>query len=371
LLALALVCACGESHEPAPASPTCEPASEASERAVTLTEDAMKVSEIKVGKSERRSIGGGGSLSGEVVFDPSGTAHVAPLGPGRFVSVTVAIGDVVAQDQLLGSVRSSETADLEGQLAQARARLSGAEAALRRAQQVVREGVGPERGVSEAQATAATLRAEVVGLKKRLEVFGGAEASGELALRAPIAGTIVAMHAVVGESASNDEPAFTITDPSKVFVRGFVPELELASVAVDAPVIVRLHAYEGLSVAGHIDYLAPSLDPSTRALPIRVKLDQLDARIKSGLFVVIELMRAGGKPVVVPSDGVATLAGQDVVFVPGAAPRSFTPQPVRLGRRAGGWVEVLNGLDEGAAVVTHGGFILKSALSAGAIPEED
>lgn len=334
---------------------------------VTLTAEAMSVSEIKVGKAERRVISGGGAFPAEIAFDPAGTAHVAPIGGGRFARVDVKLGDKVEAGQVLAALVSTDVADLEGQLAQARARLAGAEAELRRNAELVKEGVGAERGLVDARAAVATLRAETAGIQKRLAVFGP-QVAGQLELKAPIAGTIAHIHAVIGESAG-DEPAFTITDPSKIFVEAFVPELDIGRIAVDAPVIVRTHAFPDLALEGRVTSIAPSLDKATRSLSVRITLDALDARLRGHMFAMVELAGEGGRAIVVPADGVAILEGQDVVFVPGHEENTFVPKPVRLGRRASGFVEVLAGLEEGAAVVVHGGFVLKSALSSGSISE--
>ncbi len=335
---------------------------------VTLTAEAMAVSEIRVGKAERRIISGGGAFPAEIAFDPTGTAHVSPIGGGRFARVDVKLGDKVEAGQLLAALVSSDVADLEGQLAQTRARLVGAEAELRRNTQLVKEGVGAERGLVEARAAVGTLRAEAAGIQKRLAVFGP-QVGGQVELKAPIAGTIAEIHAVIGESAATDEPAFTITDPSKIFVEAFVPELDVGRVAVDAQVIVRTHAFPDLALSGRITSIAPSLDRATRSLSVRITLDAADARLRGHMFAMVELVGDGGRPIVVPADGVATLEGQDVVFVPGHEALTFVPKPVRLGRRASGFVEILAGLQEGAAVVVHGGFVLKSALSTGSLSE--
>lgn len=335
---------------------------------VKLTAEAMAVSEIRVGKAERRAMSGGGAFPAEVAFDPAGTAHVSPIGGGRFARVDVKLGDKVEAGQLLATLVSTDVAELEGQLAQARARLAGAEAELRRNAELVKEGVGPERGLVDARAAVATLRAEAAGIQKRLAVFGP-QAGGEIELKAPIRGTVAAMHAVVGESAANDEPAFTITDPSRFFIEASVPELDISRVETGAAVIVRTHAFSELSLEGRITSIAPSLDKATRSLSVRIMLDAPDGRLRGHMFAMVELAGDGGRAIVVPADGVAILEGQDVVFVPGHEENTFVPKPVRLGRRASGFVEVLAGLDEGAAVVTHGGFVLKSALSSGSISE--
>ena len=67
----------------------------------------------------------------------------------------------------------------------------------------------------------------------------------------------------------------------------------------------------------------------------------------------------------VPVESVATLDGQTVVFLVGHEPNSFEVQPVALGRRAAGLIEVRSGLDEGAELAVSGAFTLKSAVESG------
>lgn len=339
--------------------------------AVHISREAAERAGIVIGKAERRALTGGTAIPAEVQFEPSSTAHVGPLVSGRITKVAVALGDRVKRGQLLATVASSDVSAARAKLEQSRARLVGAESALRRQEQLSQEGIGAERALVEAQALAGELRAEVEGLRRQLSVFGPGGA-GELSLVAPIDGVVVDTHATLGEMASPDAPAFIITDPSKVSVRGYVPELEIARVLAGSAVLVRLHAFPDLAMAGTITYIAPSLDERTRSLPIRVSLAAPDPRLRSGLFGTIELI--GGprdeRPIAVPTSAIATVDGQDVVFVPGERPETFEARPVLLGRRASGFFEIRSGLAEGDALALSGAFTLKSALKSGELAEE-
>lgn len=337
---------------------------------IELSAEAIAASGIRVGRVERRAMGGGVAIPAEVQFDPASTAHVGPLVAGRFTRVVVALGQTVQRGQLLGVLASSDVSAARARLQQARARLAAAESALRRQEQLIGEGIGARRGLVEAEAQVRELRAEIVGLQSQLAVFGSGR-SGELQLRAPIDGVVVQLHATLGETAGTEEPAFVITDPSRVSVRGSVPELEIARVQTAMRVIVRLHAFPDLALDGSVAYVAPALDEASRSLPIRVVLDRPDPRLRSGLFGAIELV--GGeddrRPLVVPADAIAMIEGQSVVFVPGDEPGSFRPRQVTLGRRAGPYQALLGGLAENAAVVISGAFVLKSALRSSELSE--
>lgn len=337
---------------------------------VHLSAEAQERAGIRVAVAERRALTGGVAIPAEVQFEPSSTAHVGPLVPGRITRVSVALGDHVRRGQLLGVVASSDVSTARARLDQARARLAAAESTLRRQQQLSTEGIGAQRSLIDAEAQVGELRAEVEGLRRQLSVFGSGSA-GELALTAPIDGVVVAVHGTLGETATPDQPAFIVTDPTKVWVRGNVPELELARVQAGSAAVVRLHAFPDVTMPGTITYVAPALDERTRSLPVRVTLPAPDARLRSGLFGSIELVggSADQRVLVVPADAVATLDGQTVVFVPADEPNSFKPQPVALGRRAGGFFEVRSGLEEGARLTMSGAFTLKSALRSGELSE--
>lgn len=337
---------------------------------VRLSAEAVERAGIRVAPVQRRALTGGVAIPAEVKFEPSSTAHVGPLVPGRITKVSVALGDSVRRGQLLGVVASSDVSAARSRLDQARARLSAAESTLQRQRQLQAEGIGAQRALIDAEAQVAELRAEVDGVRRQLSVFGSGNA-GELSLTSPIDGVVVAVHRTLGETATPEQPAFIVTDPSKVWVRGNVPELELARVVAGSAAVVRLHAFPDLALPGVLSYVAPALDELTRSLPIRVTLEAPDARLRSGMFGSIELIggAADERVLVVPTDAVATLDGQNIVFASGDEPHSFEPKPIALGRRAGGFLEVRSGLEEGTPIAISGAFTLKSVLRSDELSE--
>lgn len=366
-LALLLAFGCSKKSESAEKE---HPPEGEHESEVRLSAEAIARAGIRVAPVERRALTGGTAIPAEVQFEPTSTAHVGPLVPGRITKVLVALGEQVKEGQVLGVVASSDVSAARSRFDQARARLAAAESTFRRQQQLSTEGIGAQRALIEAEAQVIELRAEVEGVRRQLSVFGSGSA-GELSLTSPMNGVVVAVHATLGETVTPDQPTFIVTDPTRIWVRGNVPELELARVQAGSATVVRLHAFPDVAMPGTITYVAPSLDERTRSLPIRVSLQVPDERLRSGLFGSIELV--GGaideRVVVVPADAVATLDGQNVVFVPGDEANSFRPVPVTLGRRAGGFFEVQDGLKEGAPIATSGSFTLKSAVKSGELAE--
>lgn len=337
---------------------------------VILTPEAAELAGIRVGKAERRALGGGSAIPAEVQLEPNATAHVGPLSTGRVTCVLVALGDRVRRGQLLGVVASNDVSSARARLDRARARLIASRATLRRQQQLATEGIGAGKYLIEARAQVDELRAETEDLQRQLAVFGSGK-DGKLSLTAPIDGVIADLHATLGENIGPEQVAFTVTDPTRIWVRGNVPELELSRVQTGLGATVRLHAFPDVAMRGQVTYVAPALDERSRSLPIRVNLDAPDLRLRSGLFGSIELV--GGpnddRVLVAPAEAIATVDGQQVVFLPSGFDHTFRVQPVALGRRAGGYFEVRSGIQEGQDLVFSGAFTLKSVLKSSQISE--
>ena len=371
---LILACACSRPQGGDDAAHDEAPKSVVLGDRVQLTAEAIKRAQITVAKLERRALSSGAAIAAEVQFDPTSTAHVGPLAPGRITRVAVELGQHVKRGELLGVVNSGDVSGVRSRLVQARARQASASATLRRQEQLTREGIGAQRALIDAQTSVTELRAEVEGLERQLSALGsGTSDKGELSLLSPIDGVVVSVHGTLGESASVDQPVFVVTDPTRVWMRGDVPELEIPRLALGEAAIVRLHAYPDLALAGTITYIAPALEERTRTLPIRVSIKDPDPRIRSGMFGSLELLGTDKdtRVLAVPVDAVTTLEGQDVVFVADSEPNTFHPAAVQLGRRAGGYYELRSGLQEGESVAVSGSFTLKSALRQGELSDGD
>ncbi|HMR07629.1 MAG TPA: efflux RND transporter periplasmic adaptor subunit, partial [Polyangiaceae bacterium] len=145
---------------------------------VKISPEALKLADIRFDTAQRRALTGGVAVPAEVQFEPSSTAHVGPLVPGRLTKVSVGLGEQVKRGQLLGIVASTDVSAARSKLAQARARLSAAESTLKRQQQLSSEGIGARRSLIDAEAEVSEIKADVKGLRSQLSVFGSGGGGG-------------------------------------------------------------------------------------------------------------------------------------------------------------------------------------------------
>ena len=106
------------------------------------------------------------------------------------------------------------------------------------------------------------------------------------------------------------------------------------------------------------------MDPKTRTLRIRAKIEEGFACLFPGAFVEGSLVHgAASASPAVPESAVIRSGGRDIVFVR-RGPELFAALPVELGALDGSSYQVRSGLDAGDEVVTRGVFLLKSAMLA-------
>ena len=330
---------------------------------IRLDADAAARAGVVAAVVERQAIDGA-VVPAEVQFEPSSTAHIAPLVSGRFTQVKASVGDRVKRGQVLAVVTSSDASAARSRFEQASARLAAATQTLTRQQQLSAEGIGVKRALIQAEAEVRELGAEIEGLRQQLEVVGSqaGSRSGELRLTSPIDGVVVQMHATLGEVTTGEAPAFVVTDPTRVWVRGHVPQRRVGEFVVGGAVVVRFFAVPELRLRGTVAWVAPGLD-DTHTLPIRVSLEQPDARLRGGLSGTIASVDVEATaPIVVSEEAVATIRGRSVVFVPGKEKDSWVQRVVTTGRRRGGLVVIVSGLNDGDVIAGGGAFVLKSVL---------
>lgn len=183
----------------------------------------------------------------------------------------------------------------------------------------------------------------------------------------PITGVITERQINPGEQAGGSA-LFTVTDLSTLWAELSLFPRDRQAVRVGQR--VRLQASDSrLSGEGRIVYLSPVSTTSTQSLTARALLDNRDGEWSPGLYVRGDVT-AGETEVAlaVPTSAVQQLEEGPAVFV--EDDDGFEARTLQLGRSDGQWVEILEGLTPGEAVVTEGSFVLKAELGKGEAEHE-
>jgi membrane fusion protein, copper/silver efflux system len=206
--------------------------------------------------------------------------------------------------------------------------------------------------------------------RRRLELLGVAEAEiaevvrtgqplRDVPLRSPVGGTVIRKDAVEGAYVQPGSGLYTIADLSTVWVVAEVSESEVRRVRVGQTVRLELPAYPAQTFAGKVSFVSPTLDSQSRTLRVRIELRNPKQLLRPGMYGTILLALPASEGLVVPTEAVVDTGDVQYVFVSKPGGR-FEPRRVKLGARAGGRAEVLDGLREGEVVVTTANFLIDS-----------
>lgn len=181
-------------------------------------------------------------------------------------------------------------------------------------------------------------------------------------ISSPQAGVVTERFTNPGEQAEQ-QPLFTVADLSSVWV-------ELALFPrdrnrVQTGQIVRIQTTDGGPQRdGKIVFVSPLGSASTQSLAARVLLDNKDGQWSPGLYVRGEVTIGEiAAALVVPVAALQELEEGTSVFLQTA--EGLQPKAVKVGRRDGQFVEILEGVAAGDQVVGEGSFVLKAEMGKG------
>lgn len=230
-------------------------------------------------------------------------------------------------------------ADLE----QAQTDLAGAQADVEAAVQAMRA-----LGVDESQINA---------------IQQGSNAPIQAIIRAPIAGTVVEKLITPGQLlAAGSTPCFTIADLGTMWVMTSVFANDVKNVSIGEPANVITDA-SPTPIPGRVDYVAALVDPSSKAVSVRVLTPNRGGVLRRDMFVRVEITSGTAHSgVLVPTS--AVLRNEEnlpFVFVAAKTGSGFERRRVELGSRVGDQYEITSGLAVGDTVVGNGALFLQFA----------
>jgi len=179
---------------------------------------------------------------------------------------------------------------------------------------------------------------------------------------APGSGYILDKKVTPGTTVQPSTDTFLIGELSQVWMLASVRQENLAGLRVGQSATVTLPGVPDDRFEGKITNLGQELDQTTRAMKVRIVLNNPKMKLKPEMLANAEIPVGKDKPtLLVPSDAIQQINGQDVIFVRTAADR-FAIRPVRIGETSEGMTPVFEGLKIGEQIVVRGSFILKSQL---------
>jgi HlyD family secretion protein len=337
---------------------------------------------------------------------------------GTVASIPVAEGQHVAAGQLLIALDAAESranveqarsalAQAEGRLAQMRAtalpvaveslrqaelNLANAERALARSRDLFARGFVGQAALDEAQRSrdVAASQAQSARLQRESQSEGGADerlaraaldqARATLAaaqarldnitIEAPVAGVLISRDVEAGSVVQPGKALMVLSPDGATELVVQIDEKNLSLLAVGQKALASADAYPERRFDAEVAYINPAVDPSRGSVEVRLAVRQPPAYLLQDMTVSvdIEVARVAGA-LTLPTDAIRD-GGWVLVAREGRARR----QPVKIGARGEGRVQVSEGLKEGelvlpaVAAAVHDGAAVRAAAGAAKSP---
>ena len=182
-------------------------------------------------------------------------------------------------------------------------------------------------------------------------------------LRSPVEGVITARNYDEGDMYTMTAPLFVVEQIVPVKLLVAISESDYSKVHKGDEVEIVADALTGKVFTGKINKIYPTIDPATRTFTVEIVVSNPKKELRPGMFARVTVKFGVNNNVVIPDVAVVKQQGSGERFVYVLnEDGTVTYQKVVLGRRMGTEYEVLEGLSNGATIVTGGQIRLKDGI---------
>ena len=247
---------------------------------------------ITIDTVKKENVMGELTLSGKITFNEEKVIKVYPLASGHVLEVKATLGDYVTEGQLLALVRSADVAGILNDASAAKFDLEIAKKNMEATEDLYKNGISSEKDFITAQKSYQKAEALFNKSQEIMKLYGGDDKNlSGYYIKAPISGFIVEKKINEGMEIRSDagDNIFTISDLKDVWTLANVYETDIAKLKVGFEANVTTLSYGEKIFKGKIDKVFNVLNPDTKVLNVRIKLDNPDYALKPGMYAHISI----------------------------------------------------------------------------------
>jgi Cu(I)/Ag(I) efflux system membrane fusion protein len=186
---------------------------------------------------------------------------------------------------------------------------------------------------------------------------------GRVQFRAPIDGIVVGLDARQGMFVRPMTDIVVLADLGRVWIEADVLARQAGWMSAGLPAEVRVPGHADRVWQGAVAYVYPEVDPTTRAVRVRLEFENPDGLLRPNSFASVRIIEPDPPPVLrIPAAAVIRSGRGERVIVE-TGPGRFEPRAVSVAYVSDGQAAIASGLAAGESVVVSGQFMIDSEAS--------
>jgi membrane fusion protein, heavy metal efflux system len=349
----------------APASPPEQHGLKVENQSIAIAPDAphWQVLELETAKAIDKSWGD--PVTAYVKVDETKASRIGVPLAGRVTQVLAELGQEVAAKTPLFAVASPDLATLHVEQSKAAVDLAVSRNALERVKAIVEARAVPEK---EAIAAEQQLRqAELsygVAQSKINSLNVAPRSDNEFVVLSPRAGRVVEKNVLPGQvlGAGTDANLMMVADISSVWIVADLFESDSAGIVRGTMARITVSALPGATFEGEVEMVSAVVDPERHTVPVRVRLDNKDGRLKPNTYAKVQFLESAPPgSVEIAASAIVSDGSRQYVYVRDASGR-FARRTVVAGSSREGRIIVVQGIAPGDTVVSKGAILLDNQI---------
>ncbi|HXH71321.1 MAG TPA: efflux RND transporter periplasmic adaptor subunit [Mariprofundaceae bacterium] len=187
-------------------------------------------------------------------------------------------------------------------------------------------------------------------------------------IRAPFAGRLGVRNVDLGQYVNAGTAMVTLQSLDPIDADFYLPQQALGQLRVGQEVTLKTDAWPGEVFSGTVAVIDPKVDPNTRNVRVRARLDNPDKKLLPGMYGSVDIVAGKTQRLItLPQTAVTYNPYGNIVYLVESEGKDEKGQPKLVARQAfvttgdtrGDQVAILKGVKEGDVVVTSGQIKLR------------
>lgn len=302
--------------------------------------------------------------AGIVKAIPTQYAEIAPPFPGRVLKSYVTLGMKVSPETPLFEISSPDFVSAQKIFLQTKSQVQLAEKTFRRQQDLMKNGVGIQKNLEEAETMYEVAQNEYKNAEAGIKIFKADPnklvLGQPLLVKSPITGEVIDNKIVVGQFINdNASSVATVAELSQVWVTGKVKEKDIRFIHEGNIAEIEIAALPDTKLKGSVYHINKMVDEETRSLDVYIAVNNKDGLLKKGMYSTIWFNDNPSNVILISAKSIFLMNEISFVFLE-IAPGKYIRRKIETegNDEATGKIVVKSGLKSGDKIITEGGYYL-------------